>query len=312
MKKLICFIMILALATSLFTFASAEADITTKEGISIPDESLIATTDFEDNKISLTVKSEYSFSDDIAFDGEFFGIEEIVSSKPNLPLELVLKLQEEHPDLKRTYTLTLSKHDKNLVLEIIEELEKSEYVAYANPVFVFSADADSSGFTTEQIAYIQNLAMKNELSSTCFKEDGSLNLESVADLGNNMLVFFACSEYELSMEAEVVVGNFYYTHPNVSDKLYITVNDNLYPFAKAFEDGLITNEDIQKIVDTEGTDFYRLGDINKDKKISILDVVMARSNIVEKATYDFKGDFNYDGKISILDVVLMRNEIVNK
>ena len=57
------------------------------------------------------------------------------------------------------------------------------------------------------------------------------------------------------------------------------------------------------------------GDINKDGKISIIDVVMARAHIVKTKTLTEEqiklGDMNSDGKISIIDVVMMRSKIVN-
>ena len=72
--------------------------------------------------------------------------------------------------------------------------------------------------------------------------------------------------------------------------------------------------DTETDTDTD-TDEYMEGDINKDGKISIVDVVMARAHIVKTKTLSSEqitiGDMNNDSKINIVDVVMLRSIIVN-
>ena len=301
MKKIVSLIMALVLSASLFTCVYAFEP----EDYNGPD--------YLDNKITFWVANEYSYSDDIAFDGAFFGIEEIEYSEPNFPLEYALKFKDD-THYNRTYTATLNTHDEELIWDIIDELIKSEYVVDVAIVFSSPHKYDQSKFTEEQIEYLQNLALNCGLHYRFFHSyDGKLNFKSIADLGDNRLVFLACSEVHLDMENEVIIGNYCYTHGSISDEMHITINDNIYTLCDAFDKGLITNEDIQKIVDTKGTAFYPLGDTNKDKLIDILDVVYVRNFITKSNTYfyNFGSDINLDESLDILDVVIMRNKIVN-
>ena len=76
----------------------------------------------------------------------------------------------------------------------------------------------------------------------------------------------------------------------------------------------VTDTETDTETDTDTND-YMEGDINKDGKISIVDVVMARAHIVKTKTLSSEqiaiGDMNKDNKISIVDVVMMRSKIVN-
>ena len=300
MKKIVSLIMALVLSASLFTCVYAF----NPEDYNGPD--------YLDNKITFWVANEYSYSDDIAFDGAFFGIEEIEYSEPNFPLEYALKFKDD-THYTRAYTATLNTHDEELVWDIIDKLMQSEYVVDTAIVFSSPHKYDQSKFNEEQIEHLQNLALDCGLHYSYFNaSNGKLNFKSIADLGDNKLVAMLYPEILLPAVKIEVVGDFYYFMGNYNNKIYITVNDGIYPIADALSEGLITNKDIQKIVDTEGSSFYPLGDMNEDKLVDILDILAVRNNIVDTHNhYSLKGDINLDESLDILDVVIMRNKIVN-
>lgn len=306
MKKYISVMFALAMSFCLITCAFADSDSICE----FNSENYVG-ADFEDDKVVFTVKSEYSCSDELAFDGEFFGIDEIISVERSLPIEFELKLRDKYPSYKSTYVATLSKHDKELVVEVIEKLYQSEYVAYAQPDYFYYPDSENSLFTNEQLEYIREIAAMDESLESYFTDDGKLNIDAIADLGNNMLVFNLCRDYQFGMSRITLAGDYYYIE-NIEDFTYVTVDDSVLRVCDAYDSELIDETVLASLAEIKTADFYRVGDINTDKSIDVSDVVRLRRHIVDFTDeYDVRVDINKDNRVNVLDLVMLRSVITN-
>ena len=109
----------------------------------------------------------------------------------------------------------------------------------------------------------------------------------------------------------------------ITSAIYNFADDALTTFRNAYSNGVLTERDLSNMAIVK-----KVGDINRDNKIDITDVVRTRDEIVngyglelepdyaeKTGSYEISDvapyDMNCDGKADILDVALMRDLIVN-
>lgn len=95
-------------------------------------------------------------------------------------------------------------------------------------------------------------------------------------------------------------------------KVYDTSN-------KEIKDGEVTTGSVVKLIRDDGTvdksfTLVLLGDINADGKISIVDLILVRKQLLgmssTKNEYFQASDVNQDGKVSIVDLIFIRKHLL--
>lgn len=194
--------------------------------------------------------------------------------------------------------------------------------------FVESAELDS----------VNNLTRKDAARSSIFliiKEDSKENpiviglsntgydditiMPYYMDESPRIYVFeYQCVNENYTTEVTVErIGNYNFMYMDAGRKLYVTYEEKIEGLKSAYETGKIDDTILDSVSKEEGIKAFKIGDINLDKTIDILDVVLARGFIVngsfnEVILTEEQSDLNGDKKLDISDVVIMRNYIVNR
>ena len=154
-------------------------------------------------------------------------------------------------------------------------------------------------------------------------------LKNIGSYNGNYILIYGNEDMRFETTIYKAYGNHYFRFHGVPYAVYSAEQDKLISLEEAISSGLFPAEVIDEInnhhieiKNETGAYFYfgsRLGDVNTDGKINILDVVKTRDLIVNRPSYtqvDMYSpatamDINKDGKVNIVDVVNMRNIIVN-
>ena len=113
----------------------------------------------------------------------------------------------------------------------------------------------------------------------------------------------------------ILIGDYYKNNnPDTETDTDIASDSDI-----ASDTDIVSDTDIISDTDTEKDNNYILGDVNLDKALDIIDVVLTRSHIIGNSdlkdldpTSPYLADMNSDFEIDIIDVVMMRSAIVNK
>lgn len=139
------------------------------------------------------------------------------------------------------------------------------------------------------------------------------------DEDSDVFVFeYQCVNENYATEVTVErIGNYNFMYIDAGRKLYVTYEEKIEGLKSAYETGKIDDNIVDSVSKEEGIKAFKIGDINLDKRIDILDVVLARGFIVngsfnEVILTEEQSDLNGDKKLDISDVVIMRSYIVNK
>lgn len=148
-------------------------------------------------------------------------------------------------------------------------------------------------------------------------------IDYIANINENYLIMYTCDNISIKGWKWVRIGDYAIRFYGVGYAVYSSEKNELMSIEEAYNKGILTNEILGEFSEFYLTSqneyfkmFYPIGDLNKDAKIDIVDVVIMRKNIVNNnVLYDFEelsSDLNNDGVSDISDVVIMRSIIVNK
>lgn len=101
------------------------------------------------------------------------------------------------------------------------------------------------------------------------------------------------------------------TYPS-NTGMYVKVNDNIYTLKEAWEKGLVT--DLSYVEGfSKYTKVYRVGDVDLDFDVSILDATLIQQEVAKLAEFnelqDTSADVDGDGDTSVLDATSIQLEL---
>ena len=249
------------------------------------------------------VKGESKFEADIA-------LRSYISDTPCLDGEHIK--QHIKPDVDTDDTDT-----ENTDIEITDtETTDSEII----DTEIADTDQEDSGnkpIISDENTLLANAVIKHKPSifsydySSLTPEDFIINCRYISPDENLYCFNFEVKGYSYftALEYERVGNTYCKFNCGNNYLLYDKANDKLYTLPDAYAENVIDDEFMLQNMYAN-----KVGDINEDGEVDIVDIAQLRYCVIYKIGYGFGydiSDITNDGKTDIIDIVVLRNTIVN-
>lgn len=145
-----------------------------------------------------------------------------------------------------------------------------------------------------------------------------LTYYNIAQFDDNYIVMYACDHVVIDTNYREIFGDYIIYLNGCGFACYSANKEKAISLNEAYETGAITENELALAIKyyneadivgmTLGT---RIGDMNYDNEIDIIDLVNLRNSVINEAENYPELDVNKDGLIDIVDVVAMRDIIIN-
>lgn len=203
--------------------------------------------------------------------------------------------------------------------------------------------ADTTELTTTEVNEIYQAYLKNRYEKTALSEKYS-SFEAFAEKTpiteldlfefygrygeNQSYVVCICTSGSGFGNVNRFVGDYYFQFGtyailgNVYDGVFVydPVQQTFDLLSKAYEDGSITDADMQAMNESGRTDdrMRLIGDLDQNKKLDVADIVSMKEEIIALSDNDFSvatdrhyADFDQSGYVDVGDIVALKNHIMS-
>lgn len=255
------------------------------------------TSDFDDDTILLVTTSKASKLNPMYTPDDFEGLGVTEVSR------ITSDGREYH-----IFTLTLDRHCKQNVLDVIYELHKNKDILVAEPnYYAYIPEYKVPPTPAEQ--FISYVAKNCEYEIT----EDEVWIEYMYTFSEDKyLVRYYYSGLAYPCEVVCVqLGDYELTLSSLPMPVVYT-NGKTYELEQAYKSGIITEADLETMTKFRNVDFEKLvyGDADSDGELSILDATLVQmyvAGLVDKTEIDLRlSDVDSDGDVSILDATAIQ------
>lgn len=255
------------------------------------------TEDFDDDTILFLLTGKASLSNPVLTPEDFKG----------LGVTEVRRISSNGAQ-NHIFSMTLDRHDKQNVLDVINELHKMDSILVAEPNYrVYIPEDEVEPTAAEEL--ISLLVEQCECDIT--EDDVWIEYMYTFSEGKYLVRYFVGELAYPDVEVCEYIGDYvlHLGSPPVPEVYY---NGELYDLVDAYETGIITDSDLETMTQFKQLDFKKLlyGDADKDDDLSVLDATMIQLHLASlkaESKIDLRlADFDRDGEISVLDATAIQ------
>ena len=295
MKKLISLIIVIVMLCSCCVFSTSVSAFDEEHMLNNRPEYSI-TMDFDDDTVMFLLTSRASKSNP-EFTPEDFG---------DLGISEVERISSDGAQ-NHCFYVTLERHDKQSVLDVIEELHKMDDILVAEPNYrVYSPEDDKLPTAAEE--FISFVVEQN--NGKISQDDVWIEYMYTFSQDKYLVRYHGVMDYN-QVEVQKLIGDYKLSLPcpPIPEVYY---NGEIYDLFDAYETGILNDGDLETMTKFRKVDFVKLlfGDADNDNELSILDATLIQqfiARLVQANALEAKlADFDRDGEITVLDATAIQ------
>lgn len=295
MKKLISLILVFVMMCVCCAFYTSASALNEDELLNNRPKYSI-TADYDDNELLLVLTREASKLNPVFTPEDFEGLGVVE-----------IRRMTRDGESYHIYHLTLDRHDKQNVLDVIEELHKNMDILVAEPNYRLYGEFDDPQPTTAE-EFISYVVSESEMPIT--EKDVTIEYMYTFSQDKYFVRYYYGLDYN---QVEIVekIGAYELWLPSPPMPV-VYANGRIYDLKEAYETGILTDVDLETMMCFRKVDIVKLliGDVDEDGEVSVLDATLIQqfvASIVNNSGLCEKlADLDDDGYISILDATAIQ------